>query len=265
MPMWTTKAGARAIWSTKAVRYAASKLAAAGSVFLGLPMLLTGFDRHEMQETANYLWVGGALQGYAILFSLVVDAALLKMKNGPAKRIITLLFYILGGYVPFLFVFRHDWGISVIAGCVGVACSLAFLLADRLYRSARWPYSVAVAILLAAGSFYIALADHTTVRGWTETRSGDGIKVTFDYLHGYKMFPVRLEAGQTLAYYVEWDAEGGHGTRLKAKGGEYVGDGRAREPHRIAYQVEKATTIYIVVTGNRASGSFAIHWDIKNG
>lgn len=253
----------RAARLTKTVVYAASKLAAAGTVFLGLPALVTNFDRYEMQEAAQFLWLGGALQGYAILFSIAVDGALLKLKRGPVKRLFTLLLYILGGFVPFLFIFRDDWMVIFIAGFIGVACSLAFLLADRLYRHARWPYSVSVAILLVTGSLYIAFADHTTVKGWSETRAAGGIEAAFDYFHGEKKYPVKLEAGQTLAYYVEWQAEGGYGTHLDAKGGKYGGD-RPYGSHRIAYQVEKATTIDIVVTGERARGSFAIHWDIMN-
>lgn len=257
--MWTTEAGARNKWLIRAAVYAASKLAAAGSLFLGLPALLTNFDPYEMQEAA--LWIG-VLQGYAILFSIAVDAALLKLKRGPAKRIVTLLLYILGGFVPFLFIFREDWMVIFIAGFVGVACSLAFLLADRLFRHARWPYSVISAILLVPGSLYIALADHTIVKGWSETRTDDGVEAVFDYFHGEKKYPVKLEAGQTLAYSVEWQAEGGHGTHLDAKGGKYGGDGRHYGPPRIAYQVEKETTIDIVVTGERARGSFTIYWDI---
>jgi hypothetical protein len=261
--MWTRESN-RANWLAKAAVYAASKLAAAGTLFLGLPALLTNFDRYEMQEAARFLWLGGALQGYATVFSIAVDGALLKMKAGPAKRFVTLLLYILGGFVPFLFMFGQEWGIIAIAGFIGVACSLAYLLADRLYRHARWPYSVTAAILLAAGSLYIAFADQTTVRGWSETRSDQGVEAAFDYFHGDKAYPVKLEAGQTLAYYVEWHAEGGYGTHLNAKGGKYGGDGLDREPRRIAYQVGKATTIDIVVTGKRARGSFAIHWDIMN-
>lgn len=259
MAMWTAEAGARTKWLIRAAVYAASKLAAAGTIFLGLPVLLTNFDPYQMQEAA--LWLG-VLQGYAIVFSIAVDAALLKLKRGPVKRLVTLLLYILGGFAPFLFLFRDDWMVIFIAGFVGVACSLAFLLADRLYRHARWPYSVTAALLLVAGSLYIAFADHTTVKGWSETRSDDGVEAVFDYFHGEKTYPVKLEAGQTLAYSVAWQAEGGYGTRLDAKGGKYGGEDRHSGPPRIAYQAEKAATIDIVVTGERASGSFTIHWDI---
>ncbi|MHA6481816.1 hypothetical protein ACX1C1_07915 [Paenibacillus sp. strain BS8-2] len=148
------------LWLPIATAYAASKVAAAGCVFLALPLLALNVDLYQMSEMADMLWLGGALQGYAILYSAVVDIVLIKVNDKVVRRSIAVLLHILGGYAPFLFILHgSDLVVSVIAGCIGAACSVAFLVIDGLFRRLRWPYSLVVALLLVAGSIYIVVAD----------------------------------------------------------------------------------------------------------
>ncbi|MFC5651138.1 hypothetical protein ACFPYJ_18895 [Paenibacillus solisilvae] len=242
--------------------YAASKLAAAGLVFLGFLVIVGGFERYEMSELTRQFPLWGFIYGYAVLFSAGVDAVLCKRKAGPAKMALTVLLYMLGGYVPFLVWFPGQWILSLFAGAYGVACALAFLAATHLFRW-RWPYSAATAMLLFAGAFYVSVADFTVAKQWTETRTADGYRAEFAYFHGQKEIPVELGAGQTLSYHIDWQVTngGGYGTYLDAEGGTYTNDLRGGEAW-IAYRVKATSTVRIVVTGDRAQGRLTIEWEI---
>ncbi|MGM0883447.1 MAG: hypothetical protein ACQEXQ_20725 [Bacillota bacterium] len=248
-------------WSQVAA-YAASKIAAAGLVFFGFLVVVGEFERYQMSELTRQIPLWGYIYGYAILFSAGVDAVLCKHKAGPAKMALTVLLYMVGGYVPFLVWFPGQWILSLFAGVYGVACSLAFLAATRLFRG-WWPYSAAAAMLLLAGAVYVSMADFTVTKQWTETRTADGYRAEFAYFHGQKEIPVELGAGQTLSYHIDWQVTngGGYGTYLDAEGGTYTSDIRVGEEW-IAYRVKAPSTVRIVVTGDRAQGALTIEWEI---
>jgi hypothetical protein len=248
-------------WSQVAA-YAASKLAAAGLVFIGFLIIVGGFNLYEMSEITRQLPLWEYIYGYAVLFSVGVDAVLCKCKAGPAKIALTGLLYVVGGYVPFLIWFPGQWILSLFAGVYGVACSLAFLAATQSFRG-WWPCSAAAAMLLVAGSVYISMADFTVTKQWTETKNADGYRAEFALFHGQKEIPVELGMGQTLSYHIDWQVTngGGYGTRLDAKGGMYTKDIMGGEEW-IAYRVKEPSTVRIVVTGDRAQGALTIRWKI---
>ncbi|OMF18511.1 hypothetical protein BK133_30535 [Paenibacillus sp. FSL H8-0548] len=247
-------------WSQVAA-YAASKLTAAGLVFLAFLVIVGGFRLYEMSEITRQMPLWGSIYGYAVLFSALADAVLCKCKAGPAKKALTVLLYMLGGYVPFWFWFPGQWVLSLIAGLYGIICALAFLAATQLFRS-RWPYSATAALLLLAVALYISLTDFTVTKQWTETRTADGYQAEFAYFHGHKEIPVKLEAGQTLSYYMNWQVtDGGYGTHLDAKGGTYENVTRGGEP-QIAYRVNAPSTVRIVITGDQARGALTVVWEI---
>jgi hypothetical protein len=220
-----------------------------------------GFDRYDMSEITRQLPVWWFIYGYAVLFSVGVDAVLYKCKAGPAKMAFTILLYMLGGYIPFLFWFQGQWFWSLFAGLYGVSCALSFLAATHLFR-ARWPYSAAAALLLLTMALYVSLTDFTVTKQWTETRTADGYRAEFAYFHGHKEIPVKLEAGQTLSYHINWQVnEGGYGTHLDAKGGTYENVTRGGEP-QITYRVNAPSTVQIIITGDRAQGKLTVVWEI---
>lgn len=249
-------------WSEVAA-YAASKIAAAGLVFLGFLVIVGGFDRYQMWELTRQFPLWGYIYGYAVLFSAGVDALLCKQKAGPAKMALTVLLYMLGGYVPFLIWFPGQWILSLFAGFYGIACALTFLAATHLFRG-LWPYSAAAAILLA-GAVYVSMTDFTVTKQWVETRTADGYHAEFVYFHGQKEIPVELGMGQTLSYRIDWQVTngGGYGTYLDAEGGTYTKDIRDGEAW-IAYRVKAPSTVRIVVTGDRAQGALTIEWEIRH-
>lgn len=216
-----------------------------------------------MSEIIRELPIWFFIYGYAVAFSIAVDALLMKLRRGPAKLALTVLLYVLGGFAPLLLMFHQNWMLGLFAGLYGVPCALVFLYASRLLLH-RWPYNLAAAILLLAGAIYMSTADFTKTSGWTETRAENSYRAEFDYFHGYRQIPVQLESGQTLAYHVEWQASGGYGTRLNTKSvkGAYVNVEHGGE-RWVAYKTEEAATIYIVVTGNRAKGALTIRWEIS--
>lgn len=248
-------------WSQVAA-YAASKIAAAGLVFFGFLVIVGEFERYQMSELTRQIPLWGYIYGYAVLYSAGVDAVLCKHKAGPAKMALTILLYMVGGYVPFLVWFPDQWILSLFAGVYGVACALAFLAATHLFRG-WWPYSAAAAMLLLAGAVYVSMADFTVTKQWTETRTADGYRAEFAYFHGQKEIPVELGKGQTLSYHIDWQVTngGGYGTYLDAEGGTYTNDIRVGEEW-IAYRVETPSTVRIVVTGDRAKGALTIEWEI---
>lgn len=242
--------------------YAASKLAAAGIVFIGFLAIVGGFDLYQLSKLTREFSLWGYIYGYAVLFSAGVDAVLYNRKNGPSKRVFTVLLYMLGGYVPFLFWYPGQWIFSLFAGGYGVACAMAFLAANYLFRR-WWPYSAAAAILLLAGAVFVSTSDFTVTKQWTESRTDKGYHAEFAYFHGQKEIPVELEMGQKLSYKIDWHVinGGGYGTYLDAEGGSYTNVTRDGETW-ISYQVKSPSTVRIVVTGNRAQGALTIKWEI---
>lgn len=206
------------------------------------------------------LWI--YVYGYAVLFSAGVDAVLYKRKNGPSKKVLTVLFYIFGGYAPFLFLFHGQWSFSLFAGFYGIACALAFLFVNNLFRG-WWPYNAAAAMLLLAGSIYVSTTDFTVTKQWTEKRTANGFHAEFTYFNGRREIPVELEQGQTLSYQIDWEITngGGYGTYLDAKGGSYTNGTRDGETW-ISYQVKSRSIVQIVVTGDGAQGAVSIKWEI---
>ncbi|MFC4099098.1 hypothetical protein [Paenibacillus xanthanilyticus] len=247
---------------TRAAAYASSKLAAAGTVFLGFLALTAGLDLVEMAELTREFPLWAFVYGYAVLFAVVVDAALWKLKRSPAKAAFTLLLYILGGVLPFLAWYPSQWLWVLFGGFYGVACSLTFLGAALIYR-AWWPYSGAAAVLLLAASLYVSMADFTVTEQWSENRSADGYQAKFDYFHGKKEIPIELERGQTLFYRIDWRISngGGYGYGLKGEGVSSTNDVQD-DGEWMGYQVDEPSTVRIVVTGRRAQGEFAIAWRI---
>ena len=254
MPSWSRIANA-----------AASKLAAAGIIFLGFLVIVAGPQGDQMSQLTKELPLWKFIYGYAMLFSFGVDAALYKWKSGPYKRIFTIMLYTLGGYIPFLVWFPDQWSLSLIAGMYGVACSLTFLAAIYFLRR-WWPYNGAAAILLLAAAIYISVYDFTVTRQWTEMRTADSYRAEFAYFNGEKEIPINLQRGQTLSYRIDWQVTngGGYGTHLDAKGGTYTSEGTNSEDW-IAYRVEAPSTVRIVVSGDQAQGAFMIKWKIING
>lgn len=248
-------------WSQVAA-YVASKLAAAGLVFFGFLVIVGGFELYQMSELTRQfpLWV--YIYGYAVLFSVVVDAVLYKCKAGPSKMVLTVLLYMLGGYIPFLVWFPPDqWILSLFAGGYGLACALTFLAATHLFRG-WWPYSAAAAMLLLAGVVYVSMADFTVTKQWTETRTTDDYRAEFAYFNGQKEIPVELGMGQTLSYHIDWQVtNGGYGTYLDTEGGTYT-NVMLGDVAWIAYRAKTPSTIRIVVTGDRAQGALTIEWEI---
>ncbi|CAM4315231.1 hypothetical protein [Paenibacillus tarimensis] len=242
-----------------------SKIAASGLVFLGLLAVLGGFDGYNMWKISRELPLWGFIYGYALLFSVAVDALLYKLKKGPSKMAVTVLLYILGGYVPLLYWFQSPWYMSLIAGAYGVACALVYLAAAYLFRR-WWPYSTAAAILLLAVAIYVSTSDFTVTKQWVETRTADSYYAEFDYFNGKKEIPISLDAGQTLTYQVDWQITngGGYGMYLDAEDGAigtYIQEpGSGTE--QISYRVERPSTVQIVVTGNRAQGAVTVTWQI---
>ncbi|NIK22193.1 hypothetical protein [Paenibacillus lupini] len=250
--------------STAAAAYATSKIAAAGLVFLGFLVIVGGFDAYQMSQLTHELPVWQYIYGYAILFSVLVDIALYNCKPAPYKKIIMVLLYILGGYVPFLFWFPNQWMLSLIAGLCGVTCSLAFLVATYLFR--RWRlYKAVAAILLLVVAVYVSVTDSTEVKLWSETRTIDGYHAEFAFFNGQKKIPITLEKGQTLSYHINWKVTngGGYGTYLDAKGGNYTSN-TTDSGDWITYQVEMPSTVSIVVSGDQAQGELTIKWKITN-
>ncbi|MCU6707984.1 hypothetical protein M6D81_04595 [Paenibacillus sp. J5C_2022] len=247
----------------RVIGYVASKLAAAGLVFLGFLGMMAGFQLYEMSELARQLPLWKYIYGYAVLFSVVVDAMLYKCKAGPSKIALTVLLYILGGYVPFLFWFPGQWFLSLYAGVFGVACALAFLAVSHLFRVLRL-YSAVAALLLLAGSIYISTTDFTVTEQWTETRTADSYQAEFAYFNGQKGIPVKLEKGQTLSYNIDWQiTSGGYGTYLDAKGGTHTSTEQDGEAWLISYRVDMPSTVRIVVTGDQAQGALKVEWEIS--
>ncbi|MFB9328969.1 hypothetical protein ACFFSY_23795 [Paenibacillus aurantiacus] len=200
--------------------------------------------------------------GYAVLFAVCVDAALIKQKGSPAKLALTVLLYLLGGVLPFVIWFPGQWLMVLIAGFYGIACSLAFLGAASMFRR-WWPYSGVVAILLLCASLYVSVTDFTQTKHWTETRSADGYHAEFAYFHGKKEIPVELGRGQTLSYRIDWQMAngGGYGYSLEGEGVTYVRD-EQDDGGWMVYRVDEPSTVRIVVTGDRAQGAFTIKWRI---
>ncbi|ANE46868.1 hypothetical protein SY83_11935 [Paenibacillus swuensis] len=241
--------------------YAASKLGAAGVVFLGFLMIMSRFQLYEMWELTRQLRLWLFIYVYAILFSVAVDVLLRKRKAGSSRTARIIMLYTLGGYIPFLIWFREEWIWGLYAGFFGVCCSLTFLCATRLFRG-RWPYSAITAILLLAGAVYVSVTDFTVTKEWTDRRTTDGYEAEFVYFHGHRTIPVKLEAGQTLSYRIDWQIKhGGYGTHLDAEGGAYTNVKRDGEGW-IAYSVNAPTTVNIVVTGKRAQGALDVRWNI---
>ncbi|MFD0958227.1 hypothetical protein [Paenibacillus chungangensis] len=248
----------------RVIAYVASKLAAAGLVFLGFLAIMAGFQLYEMSQLAWELPLWKYIYGYAVLFSVVVDAVLYKYKAGPSKIALTVLLYILGGYVPFLFWFPGQWLLSLYAGVFGVACALAFLAISNLFRGLQL-YSAAAALLLLAGSIYISTTDFTVTRQWTETRTADSYQAEFAYFNGQKGIPVKLEKGQTLSYKIDWQITGGgYGTHLDAKGGTHTSAEQDVDAWFISYRVDTPSTVRIVVTGDQAQGALKVSWEITD-
>lgn len=249
------------IWR-RAAAYAASKFAAAGTVFLGFLVLTTGLDPVAMSELTRELPLWGYSYGYAVLFAAVADLALLRLKGSPAKAALTVLLHILGGILPFAFWFPGQWLWVLFAGFYGTACSLAFLAVSRLFRR-RWPYSGVASVLLLALALYVTNTDFTETKHWTEASNGDGYRAEFVYFHGKKEIPVQLGAGQTLSYRIDWQiaSGGGYGTYLDGESGTYISDANAGGDW-IGYRADKPSTVRIVVTGKRAQGAFTIRWRI---
>lgn len=248
----------------EAAAYATSKIAAAGLIFLGFLVIVGGFDTYQMSQLTHELPLWQYIYGYAILFSVLVDIALYKGKPNPYKRMIMVLLYILGGYVPFLVWFPNQWMLSLIAGIYGVTCSLAFLFATYLFR--RWRlYKAVTAIMLLVVAVYVSVTDFTEVKQWTETRTIDGYHAEFAFFNGQKKIPITLEKGQTLSYHIDWTITngGGYGTYLDAKGGKYTSH-MIDSGDWITYQVAVPSTVYIVVSGDHAQGALTIKWKITN-
>ncbi|WP_274652780.1 hypothetical protein [Paenibacillus humicola] len=240
--------------------YAASKLMAAGLVFMGFLVIAADFDGYRMSELTRELPLWEYIYGYAVLFSASVDAALCKLKAGASKIALIVLLYMLGGYVPFLIWFPGQWALSMIAGGCGAVCALVFLAVDRLFHF-RWPYSAAAAILLFAGAVCVSTVDFTVTKQWKENRTAEGYHAEFGYFNGKKEIPVELEAGQTLSYRIDWQiSSGGYGTYLDAKDGTYTD----AEQGSITYRVKKPSAVRIVVTGDHAQGALTIAWEINN-
>ncbi|SFD53257.1 hypothetical protein SAMN05216378_0343 [Paenibacillus catalpae] len=253
MPRWSRIANA-----------AASKLAAAGIIFLGFLVMVVGPHVYQMSQLTKELSLWTFIYVYAVLFSVVVDVALYKWKSGPFKRILTVMLYMLGGYVPFVVWFPNQWMLSLIAGMYGIACSLAFLAAVYFLRRC-WPYNAVAAILLLSAAIYVSVNDFTVARQWTETRTADSYRAEFDYFNGDKEIPIHLDSGQTLSYRIEWQVTngGGYGTHLDAEGGSYTKD-ISDGGDWIAYRVEIPSTVRIVVSGDEAKGAFTIQWQITD-
>lgn len=247
----------------EAAAYVTSKIAAAGILFLSFLVIVVGFDAYQMSELTDELPLWPFIYGYAILFSVFVDIVLYKCKPNPFKRIIMVLLYILGGYVPFLFWFPNQWMLSLIAGIYGVTCSLAFLAATYLFRKWRL-YKSFAAILLLILSVYVSVTDFTEVKQWKETRTSNDYHAEFAYFNGQKKIPITLEKGQTLSYHIDWDVTngGGYGTYLEAKGGNFTRN-TTDSTDWISFQVEGPTTVHIVVSGDEAQGALTIRWEIS--
>ncbi|MBB6673478.1 hypothetical protein [Cohnella nanjingensis] len=241
--------------------YSASKVAAAGLVFWGFLVVAGGFELYQMSELTRQLPLWGYIYGYAVLFSVLVDAVLYRCKINFSKTTLTFLLYVVGGYVPFLVWSSGQWIFSLFAGAYGVACALAFLAAAHLFRR-WWPYSTAAAILLLAGAVYISTADFTVTKHWMGTRTADGYRAEFTYFNGKKEISVDLGMDQTLSYHIDWQiTSGGYGTYLDAEGGTYTNVMRGGEAW-VAYRVKKPSTVRIVVTGDRTQGALTIKWEI---
>lgn len=136
--------------------YFASKLASAGFVFIIFLVIVGKFDIYQMSIITQELSLWYFIYGYAVLFSAGVDAVFYKHKNEHSKKVLIVLCYVLGGYIPFLFVFNGQWIYGLIAGGYGVACALVFLFANSLFKG-LWPYNAIWAVSLLAVSILVSI------------------------------------------------------------------------------------------------------------
>lgn len=245
----------------RALAYLSAKLAAAGIVFLTLMLLLSRFDIVQVQETMFFMPFWTLFYGYAVLFSMLVDALVYKLHR-PYSRLISVLLYAAGGYAPFFLFFSHEPMLIVIAGLYGLVCALCFYGIDASLRR-RWPHGGIVALVMLAALGWLALADHTRVEGWTEQRSETAFTAQFDLLHGEFPVPIELRRGETLTYKIEFRIDrGGYGYSLAGPKGQPIGMEQLADG-RLQVTADRDMEVQVLIRGRRASGGVMVSWEVS--
>jgi len=246
----------------RSLAYLSAKLAAAGIVFLTLMLLLSRFDIVQLQETMFFMPFWTIFYGYAVVFSMLVDALALKLRR-PYSGLVSVLLYVAGGYAPFFLFFSHEPMLIVIAGLYGLVCALCFYGIDASLRR-RWPLGGILALVMLAALGWLALVDHTRVEGWTEQRSETAFTAQFDLLHGEFPVPIELRRGETLTYKIEFRIDrGGYGYSLAGPKGQPIGMEQLADG-RMQVTADRDMEVQVLISGRRASGAVTVSWEVSN-
>lgn len=250
-----------------ALDYISAKLVGSGFVSLLFIFVTSGINLYDWSEIVGnfYFWF---LYVYAILFSMLVDLVLFKLK--PAYRIAASLFlYILGGFAPFIVLFKGELVFTFIAGTVGMICAFFFYATSFFMRGKR-PYSTVVSILILIILVLLATIDFSVKKQWVEIRTDQTYEASFKEFHGEHDIPIRLEQGETLTFKMSWNKqnEGGYGMSVVDRKGKYVGlnnntrDGLGSDKY--SFTAVKTGIYRIKLTGDHLNGGFKVIWEVDS-
>ncbi|NIK78923.1 hypothetical protein FHS15_004069 [Paenibacillus castaneae] len=248
------------------VDYLSAKLAASGVIAILFIFIGFGFDLYKWSEYVREPFFWAIFYGYAIIFSMIVDASVSRLTY--SNRILaSLLLYVIGGFAPFIIMFKSAVWAVCIAGVIGTLCAFTFYAVYYSMRRAR-PYTSVIAGLLLLLFILLATIDFSVKKQWTEARSETSYEASFTVFHGEHKIPIRLEKGQTLTFQVNWNNQnsGGYGMSVVDRKGEYVGLQRDASVKGEKYSFTAARTdVYnIKLSGNHLDGGVKVKWEVDS-
>lgn len=245
----------------KSFAYIVTKLAAAGfllAIFAIYIFITSKFDLFEFSEVISSSFLWWMLVGYSMLCSMLID--LLKHFISSIGVFIEVLLYIIAGFVPFLFMMEFPY--YVIAGIIGAASAIFFLLAIHFFKN-KWYYTF-FAFIVPITLLTVANIDFTTKQNWQEIKNESSYIATFDYFNGKHEIPIHAKAGEAIIFSVDFlpRNDGAYGYSIRNEDLGYVGMKEVDEKRRMVTVPEDSTYV-IEVRGNDLQGKVIVYWETR--
>lgn len=245
-----------------------SKLFASCTTLLVFGIMTVGWNLYELSKLIANKGVLFLFFPYAIGFSLLADW--LASRAGFGRIFLLFLFYIAGGYLPFIVIaiWNGSFFFSIIyvffAGTIGMLCAIAHLGMSNWVMRLKL-FGIAAAICLAVLTTVLLLGDFSIKKGVVENYTDTSYSVRFDYFYGEHKVPVDLQEGTIMHYEIFWEEtnHGGYGHYMLDPKGHKIGRMASPSSEMLSFEVSESGRYYFVITGEEFAGKIRVERRIE--